>query len=103
MMLADLNINENKLVNATFINGNADINIIPGNNFNIVVPTGYINCGTPLQIGLSASGPNGNNGIIFNYNDSSGEFCSIMSSDIQAVFIDSRYANGGGAPTEPLQ
>lgn len=37
------------------------------------------------------------------YDDTAGEYISIISSDIPAIFIDPRYANGGGAPSEPLQ
>lgn len=89
-MQADLNINGNKLINSTFIQGAAgsDINILPGSGFNIVTPTGMINCGIPLQYGLFASGPNGVNAITFNYDDTAGESVTINSADIQAIFID---------------
>jgi len=68
-----------------------------------VTPTGMINCGTSSVFGLYTSGPNGVNALTFNYDDTVGESVTINSADIQAIFIDPRYANGGGAPSEQLQ
>lgn len=86
MMLADLNINNNKLTNTSQIVGTGDISITPIGN--VVLPTGQINCGTPLQFGLFSSGPNGVNQILFNYDDTTGEYILLQSADIPAVFID---------------
>lgn len=100
---SNLDMNGNSIINVPQLTNTSDINILPDAGFNVVTATGYINCATPLNFGLQANGPNGVNALLFNYNDSTGEYCTIVSSDIQALFIDPRYANGGGAPGEPLQ
>lgn len=56
-----------------------------------------------MNFGLQANGPNGVNSLLFNYDDSTGEYVVIQSADIQAIFIDPWYSNAGGAPGEPLQ
>jgi hypothetical protein len=95
-------MNGNSIINIPQLTNTSDINILPDAGFNVVTPTGYINCATPMNFGLQANGPNGVNALLFNYDDSAGEYCTIVSSDIQAIFIDPWYANAGGAPSEPL-
>jgi len=99
---ANLDMNGNSLVNAPNISCSGDMIITPTGG-NAVFPTGQINCATTNNFGMYVSGPNGVNQILFNYDDTTGEYITINSADIQAIFIDPRYASGGGAPSEPLQ
>lgn len=100
---SDLDMNGNRIINVPQIMNTSDINILPDTGFNVVFPTGYLRTDTPLNFALQSNGPNGNNQILMCYDDTAGEYISITNADIQAIFIDPRYANGGGAPSEPVQ
>jgi len=97
-----LNINSNKLINATYIEGapGFDIDIIPSTGNNIVTSTGTILTYDPSIFGLGLNGPNGINWIIMDATDGS-ENMIFQSSDIQAIFIDPWYNSSIGS--EPLQ
>lgn len=99
---ANLDMNGNSIVNAPNISCSGDMTLSPTVG-NVILPTGQINCSTTNNFGLYASGPNGVNQILFNYDDTAGEYVLINSADIQAIFIDPWYSNPGGAPSEPLQ
>lgn len=49
---ANLDMNGNSIINVPQLTNTSDINILPDAGFNVVTPTGYINCATPLIFGL---------------------------------------------------